>query len=54
VTDTRSTHKRLVEKLGNKINICPRRNYNIEMDLKELVSKAVLIWIGITGSSGFL
>jgi hypothetical protein len=54
VTETKSTHKILVEKLGCKIHLCPKRKYNIELDLKELVAKAVLIWMGVTGSSGVL
>lgn len=54
MTDTRSAHKILFEKLGSEIHLCPSRKYNIGMDTKELVSETVLIWFGITGSTGLL
>jgi hypothetical protein len=54
VTDMRSAHKILVEKLGGKLHLCPRRMYSIVIDLKELVSETVLIWFGLTGSSRLL
>jgi hypothetical protein len=43
VADTRRAHKILFEKLVSKIHVCRRRKYNIGMDLKEFVSKTVLI-----------
>jgi len=55
VTDTISAHKNFFfEKLVSKIYLSRRRKYNIGMDLKELVSTTVLIWFGITGSTGLL